>query len=162
MADLITLENGLRVRHGIGMLIRDPSQTFFLAGLRAGKDEWQLPQGGREVDDVKMLGAEAAREMREELGIMPQDVMYFAKLAQTTYYELPDDMRARGFDAQRHHWLIYTYQRDGLPDLTQATDKEFDEVAWRPLKWILPRTSDFRVPVYRRVKLLYDTAQFEL
>lgn len=156
MADFITLEGGLRVRHGVGMIILNP-EGLPLVGLRTGTNVWQLPQGGREFDDEGLLPAEAAREMREELGIMPPQVKYAATLPQTTDYELPEHMRGRGFDAQRHHWMVYEYLTPGIPDLSKATDKELDELAWRDFGWLLQNTSDFRLGVYTRVVEMLET-----
>ncbi len=154
MTDFITLEHGLRVRHGVGMLILNREEDL-LAGLRAGTDTWQLPQGGRDFTDEARMPEEGLRELWEELAIEAHEVMYAGTLPQTTFYELPPHMRKRGFDAQRHHWLVYHYLPAGIPDPRKAQDHEFDEVAWTNFEWMMRNTSPFRLEIYTQVRMMY-------
>lgn len=163
MTDFITLEgvkpDEFHLRHGVGMLFFNRDKEL-LVGLRAGTDQWQLPQGGRDYADPAMMQDDAAREMWQELGIKPHEVLYAGTLPDTTFYMLPKHMRGgRGFDAQQHHWLVYHYTPAGTPDIRTAEDHEFDDVAWKDFDWLLAKTSPFRAKVYLQVKAMYQAMQ---
>lgn len=135
------------LRQGVALLVqnqKNPAQ--FLAGLRKGHKEWQFPQGGIDNGETPMQAA--LRELKEEVGIEPGMVTFLRFLPATTRYELPKDKRKRGFDGQEHTWALFRYSGTGLPDLAQATDKEFSELRWATVAWVRDRTIRFRQGAY--------------
>lgn len=160
MPDMIRDMNGKTMRYGVGMLFVNEHSEVLVA-RRAGTASWQWPQGGREAGSESAQD-DAAREMLEELGITADEVTFLMALPRMTEYEVPCDMRQRGFDAQRHTWLIYRYLPRELPDLSRATDKEFDAVAWRPIGWVLNDVVAFKLPMCREVIDMWAREGFPL
>lgn len=151
MNDAFFSANGHKFRRGVGLVLLNERDEV-LAGKRLNSCpvEWQFPQGGRqEGEDVKTAGY---RELYEELAVKADEAEYLLVLPEPTRYLLPNDYRmARGFDGQEHHWAVFRYLKDGLPDLTQALDKEFSELRWTSPHWVQNHTARFRETIYDKV-----------
>jgi 8-oxo-dGTP pyrophosphatase MutT (NUDIX family) len=137
------MSDTLRMRDGVIVVVVNLLGDV-LAGWRMGSNppQWQLPQGGRDGDDPVTA---AYRELGEEVGLL-------GVLPQTTSYVLPDHLRAanpRGFDGQTHTWVVFGYGKASLPDLTRATDREFSELRWADMDWLVMHTAEFRKESYR-------------
>ncbi|RYG62130.1 MAG: NUDIX domain-containing protein [Alphaproteobacteria bacterium] len=152
MPDVFVNVHGLTYRRGTGVLIFRQGEYMpeLLVGLRANAcpPSWQTPQGGLEAGLAHE--ANAYKEAKEEVGLLPRE-LYFVGLTPTeTMYTLPDDKRGRGFAGQVHRWAVLRYIGEPeLPDLIQATDREFSSLRWAPPMWVIANTSDFRVEPYQ-------------
>ena len=74
-------------RANVGIIVCD-ARSLVLVGGRVGQDAWQFPQGGIHVSET----AEQAmyRELREEVGLLPEDVAVLGSTPDWLRYRLPE------------------------------------------------------------------------
>ena len=155
MSDVID-RDGFRANVGI-VLMGDAGQLFL--GRRTGGKGWQFPQGG-------MLHGESAeeslyRELREEVGLGPEDVQLMGSTERWLRYRLPSRYVRREQRpvciGQKQRWFLLRLARaeEGIRfDLTN--EPEFDRWRWvdywQPVKEVIY----FKRPVY--VRALHELA----
>jgi putative (di)nucleoside polyphosphate hydrolase len=146
-----------KLRRNVGLVVRN-AQGKVLAGLRAhasGDKAWQLPQGG--IEGRERPATAAYRELREETGIDPRAVRLVREHAGWIDYHLPAAMTVgRRFSGQTQKWFLFEYLEAGLPNLTKATDQEFEQLAWVEFDWLIAHVIEFRKPVYKAVKKAFQ------
>lgn len=130
-------------RYGVGIiLINDKKQVFF--AKRIGMQAWQFPQGGmkeNETPEETMF-----RELKEEVGLNPEDVQILAQTRRWLRYRLPHRL-VRHYTkpvciGQKQKWfLLKLVNQDATFDLAHTADPEFDSWAWvsywHPLKQVV-------------------------
>ncbi len=133
MTDFIDAQ-GFRANVGI-ILIRD-DRTVFVGGRPGGRG-WQFPQGGIGPNE----SAEAAlfRELKEEVGLEPEDVKIIASTRGWLRYRLPkqyqrQDARQDGKTAcigQKQRWFMLRFAgSDERFRFDTTTQPEFDRWRW--------------------------------
>jgi putative (di)nucleoside polyphosphate hydrolase len=134
-------EEGFRAN--VGIILIDADCRVLIAG-RHGKTGWQFPQGGirrQESTEQAMY-----RELREEIGLGPDDVEVVAVTRDWLKYRLPERYIRHG----RLPVCVGQKQRWFLLQLTSAPEKlrfdatgepEFDRARWvdywRPVKEVI-------------------------
>jgi putative (di)nucleoside polyphosphate hydrolase len=129
MSDYID-DHGFRANVGI-VLMRGAGELF-LGGRSDGRG-WQFPQGGMRRDETP---EEALyRELREEVGLRPADVVLLARTRDWLRYRLPQQyVRRRSRPlciGQKQLWFLLRFLREDDQlrfDLTDAP--EFDRWKW--------------------------------
>jgi putative (di)nucleoside polyphosphate hydrolase len=130
-------------RANVGIILTDEGGHVMIAGRR-DRSGWQFPQGGirpSETEEAAMY-----RELHEEVGLEPQDVLLLGATHDWLYYRLPPRYLRRGCQpaciGQKQRWflLLLTGQRERLRfDL--STEPEFDRCRWvdywRPVKEVI-------------------------
>jgi putative (di)nucleoside polyphosphate hydrolase len=142
--------DGYRANVGI-MLCNGAGQLFW--GRRAGMDAWQFPQGGiRPNEEVRSA---MFRELREEVGLLPEHVEVLGKTRDWLRYDLPARfVRSNGRPVcigQKQVWyLLRLVVDDRHVRLDTSRRPEFDH--WRWIEFWRPAAEvvDFKREVYRR------------
>lgn len=112
------------------------------------RGQWQFAQGGLNEGEDPLNAA--WREMREETGLGPNEVMLVAEHPGWIVYEYPPEIAAkRGRLGQAHRWYLFDALRSGVAPTPDGL--EFVAWQWVTREWMLEHAVDFRQPGYERV-----------
>ncbi|MEY3664805.1 MAG: dinucleoside polyphosphate hydrolase [Pseudomonadota bacterium] len=149
---------GYRPNVGI-ILVNDQNEVFW--GKRIKEHAWQFPQGGIKRGESPQQAM--FRELREEVGLMPEHVHVLGRTREWLRYDVPQqwvrrEMRGQ-YRGQKQIWfLIRMLGRDTDVDLRASGHPEFDAWRWHEY-WIpLDTVIDFKREVYRQA--LEELARF--
>ena len=130
-------------RANVGIILRDNAGRVLIAG-RKGRSGWQFPQGGMQHSE----SPESAmyRELREEVGLLPDHVQLMGVTQNWLRYRLPDRFVRRERSpvciGQKQRWFLLHLLAD--PDNLRfdvTDDPEFDRCQWvdywRPVKEVI-------------------------
>ena len=135
-------------RAGVVIIVRglDDRLLAFERGDVPG--QWQLPQGGLDVNETPV--AAAWRELHEETGLGRDDVQLVAEYPDWVSYEYPDEMKsAKGRVGQTHRWFLFEVLRC---EITPVPDgREFVAWQWVTRAWLIENVVEFRRPGYELV-----------
>lgn len=139
-------------RPNVGIILTNQSGQVLWA-RRIGQDAWQFPQGGIRPQETPLDAL--YRELREEVGLNPQDVDVIACTRGWLKYRLPKRMiRHNALPiciGQKQKWFLL---RMLCPDeqvvLTESEDPEFDGWEWVSYWYPLAKVVSFKRDVYRQ------------
>ena len=149
MSDWID-EDGFRANVGI-LLMQDDGRVFL--GGRAGGRGWQCPQGGIGRDEA--FETALYRELREEVGLAPEDVRYLGATADWLRYRLPPGyVRRHGSPrciGQKQRWALLRFQGgdERLRFDTTEEPPEFERYRWAEFWEPVREVVYFKRDVYR-------------
>lgn len=153
---------GYRPNVGI-ILVNKKAQVLW--ARRIGQDAWQFPQGGIKAQE----SAEAAlfRELREEVGLLPQDVEILGCTKGWLRYRLPKRMVRHNSKpvcvGQKQKWfLLKLVSNDSRISFDYADKAEFDGWRWVSYWYPLGQVVPFKRDVYRRAMRELAPKLFEL
>jgi putative (di)nucleoside polyphosphate hydrolase len=113
--------------------------------------QWQLPQGGLDVDEEPREAA--LRELQEETGIGPELVELEAEFPSWLAYELPPDRRRRKTGrGQVQKWFLYRFKGDDSDiDLEPPAGvrQEFSAFRWMRLADLADDAWSVKQPIFR-------------
>lgn len=137
-------------RHGVGIILVNSRRQLFLA-KRIGKDAWQFPQGG--MMDNETPEESMYRELKEEIGLKPDDVKVIASTKRWLRYRLPKRLIRYHSKplciGQKQKWfLLRLMNNDATFDLTATGSPEFDSWAWVSYWYPLSQVVAFKRRVY--------------
>lgn len=119
-------------RANVGIVISNDAGEVFWA-KRIGQDAWQFPQGGIKADE----SAEVAmfRELREEVGLLPEHVEIIGCTNDWLKYWLPEKfIRQNSMPlciGQKQIWYLLKLVADEINvDLAHSRKPEFDHWEW--------------------------------
>lgn len=153
--------DGYRPNVGI-ILVNKRAQVLW--ARRIGQDAWQFPQGGIKSDE----SADAAlyRELREEVGLLPEDVDVLGSTKGWLRYRLPKRMVRLNSKpvciGQKQKWFLLQLKSSEERISFEFGDKpEFDGWRWVSYWYPLGQVVPFKRDVYRRAMrelapLLFD------
>lgn len=139
---------GPHFRAGVVIVVRGLDDRL-LAFERADlPGHWQFAQGG--LTDGEQPVAAAWRELHEETGLGPDDVMVVAEYPGWVVYEYPPEVTAKkGRLGQAHRWFLFDALR---ADIAPTPDgSEFVAWQWVTREWMVENTASFRRPGYELV-----------
>ena len=119
-------------RANVGIILVNADNKLLLGG-RVGAKGWQFPQGGMLVDEEPEIAM--FRELREEVGLEPDDVEVLGVTADWLRYRLPDKFIRRHSKplciGQKQRWFILRMVSDDERVRFDRCDKpEFDRIRW--------------------------------
>lgn len=128
-------------------VIMNPSTGNVLVGKRSDTKTWQFPQGGIDLDEEPE--AAVRREMTEEIGVKSIEII---KASSAWFnYDFPTNLTAsiaQKYKGQSQKWFLCHLFPNDAPDLDKAIDKEFCELRWVPISFVLQEIVEFKRPVY--------------
>lgn len=135
-------------RANVGACITDGAGKVLACRRRGSSDgAWQMPQGGLELGE----DAEHAlwRELGEEVGLGPENLVLIRAHPDWLAYELPEDYRsAKTGMGQVQRWFLL----NGSPNCpVQLDGKEFDQWQWTEPPFLLHSAIAFRKGSYVKV-----------
>jgi len=147
------VQPSLFFRAGVGAVIANEHGAVLACERRDIAGAWQFPQGG--LKDGEAALEAVRREIQEETGITRDELQLTAECPDLLVYELPrrawSTKTGRG---QVQRWFMFAYR--GRPDVVPPADSEFVACAWRPFDEVERQVSDFRRPVYRRLRECFN------
>lgn len=140
-------------RSGVGIILVNANRQVFL-GKRLGMDAWQFPQGG--VRQNETFEQTMYRELREEIGLQPEDVRIMAQSQEWLTYDLPKRLIRRRTQpiciGQKQRWfLLRLVNSQAQINLLSTDDPEFDSWAWVSYWYPLRQIVSFKKKVYEAV-----------
>ncbi|EAT12912.1 RNA pyrophosphohydrolase, partial [Bermanella marisrubri] len=122
--------DGYRPNVGI-ILVNDKAQVLW--ARRIGQDAWQFPQGG--INDNESAEAAMYRELREEIGLLPDDVQILGCTRGWLRYRLPKRMVRHNNKpvcvGQKQKWfLLKLISSDKRISFEFGHKPEFDDWRW--------------------------------
>jgi putative (di)nucleoside polyphosphate hydrolase len=135
-------------RAGVVIVIRGLDDRLMAFERADVPGHWQLPQGGLEPDEEPLQAA--WRELAEETGLGPDDVMAVAEYPGWVLYEYPPELKSKKNRlGQAHRWFLFDALR---PDIQPKPDgDEFTAWQWVTREWMLENAVGFRRPGYELV-----------
>jgi putative (di)nucleoside polyphosphate hydrolase len=138
--------SGPHFRAGVVAVVRRPDGRVMAFERVDLPGQWQLPQGGLEAGESPV---EAAwRELAEETGLGPNDVVLSQELPDWTVYEWP----RRALDSKRlgqaHRWFFFDVVDASVEPSPDGS--EFSTWRWVEPDWLLDHVVAFRRSSYRR------------
>ena len=137
-------------RFGVGIILQNGSRQVFLA-KRIGMSAWQFPQGGMQEGETPLQTM--YRELKEEVGLNPDDVAVKAVTRRWLRYRLPSRL-VRHYAkplciGQKQKWfLLRLTNEDARIDLEGNGHPEFDAWSWVPYWYPLRQVVTFKRRVY--------------
>ena len=149
-------EKGFRAN--VGIILMDDASRVLIAG-RSGRSGWQFPQGGvkrRESAEQAMY-----RELREEVGLAPEDVAVAGVTRDWIRYRLPKKYQRPSEPiciGQKQRWFLLSLVTDPCKLKFDATDQpEFDRCKWVDYWTPVEEVIYFKRTVY--IRALKELAQ---
>jgi putative (di)nucleoside polyphosphate hydrolase len=147
-------------RANVGIILVNAENKLLLGG-RVGAKGWQFPQGGMlqgEEPEQAMY-----RELREEVGLEPDDVELLGATADWLRYRLPNKYIRKHSKplcvGQKQRWFILRLVADEERLRFDRGDKpEFDRVRWVPFWRPVNEVIYFKRRVYARA--LYELGPY--
>lgn len=137
-------------RFGVGIILLNNHRQIFFA-KRVGMTAWQFPQGGMKEDETPEQTM--YRELKEEIGLNPEDVEILASSRRWLRYRLPSRL-VRHYAkplciGQKQKWfLLRLVNANAQIDLQANGSPEFDSWSWVSYWYPLKQVVTFKRRVY--------------
>lgn len=138
-------------RYGVGIILVNDNRKVFIA-KRIGMAAWQFPQGGMKEDETPEQTM--YRELKEEIGLNPEDVRILASTKRWLRYRLPQRLIRRHTQplciGQKQKWFLLRIAdpNNVKIDLCANDSPEFDSWAWVSYWHPLREVAIFKRRVY--------------
>jgi putative (di)nucleoside polyphosphate hydrolase len=144
----------VRYRPNVAGLFVRPEGQLLVCERSTFKSSWQFPQGG--VDPGETLDEALAREVQEEIGLLP-DHYEVLRHADGYRYIYPPDVRFKKRKKHGYHGQEQTYYlcrlKPNAPEVNiNQNPREFSAYRWiEPAEFDLDWLPEFKREVYRQV-----------
>ena len=143
-------------RPNVGIILANSEGNVLWARRVGGFDAWQFPQGGIQLNEAP----EAAlyRELKEEVGLQPDDISIVACTQGWLRYRLPERLVRQRDDGrvcigQKQKWFFLQMNAsDSNVRLDNNSDEapEFDHWEWVSYWYPVDKVVSFKRDVYRK------------
>ena len=139
-------------RPNVGIILAN-SMGQVLWARRIGQDAWQFPQGG--IDRSETPEQAMYRELKEEIGLSPENVEIVAVTRGWLRYRLPKRMIRHHSHpvcvGQKQKWfLLRMLSEDSAVSIDETETPEFDGWRWVSYWYPLGQVVAFKRDVYRK------------
>ena len=139
----------LPYRPCVGVMLTNGAGQVFVGERIDTPTAWQMPQGG--IDAGESPCEAALRELTEEIGVNPADVVVEAEHPEWLRYDLPDDLVGKvwkgRYRGQEQRWF-----RMRLTASDDAINIATDHPEFQAWQWVEPaRVVDLIVPFKREI-----------
>ncbi|MCV6610360.1 MAG: RNA pyrophosphohydrolase [Amphritea sp.] len=139
-------------RPNVGIILAN-SMGQVLWARRIGQNAWQFPQGG--INEAETPEEAMFRELKEEVGLSPDDVEVIAVTRGWLRYRLPKRMIRHHSHpvcvGQKQKWFLLRMLSEDSAVSIDATDSpEFDGWRWVSYWYPLGQVVAFKRDVYRK------------
>lgn len=139
-------------RSNVGIVICDNRGRLFWA-KRVGQNAWQFPQGGIDAGESPLQAM--YRELKEEVGLTPDDVELLAQTQNWLRYRLPKRYIRKGGTSpcigQKQKWfLLRLTSPESYIQFDHGHKPEFDGWRWVNYWYPVGQVIEFKRGVYRR------------
>jgi putative (di)nucleoside polyphosphate hydrolase len=143
-------QDGYRPNVGI-ILVNSRDEVFW--GKRIKEHSWQFPQGGIKQGETPEQAM--YRELREEIGLLPQHVRILGRTRDWLRYDVPQSWIKREwrstYKGQKQIWfLLRLVGRDCDVSLRASDHPEFDAWRWHSYWVPIETVIEFKRDVYRQ------------
>jgi len=140
-------------RPNVGIILANDAADLWWGRRVGGRDAWQFPQGG--LDSGESTEQAMYRELREEIGLRPDDVEILASTRGWLRYRLPERFIRQNQQplciGQKQKWFLLRMRApDSAVDLEAGDKAEFEDWSWVSYWYPLSRIVAFKREVYRR------------
>ena len=137
-------------RPNVGIIVCNEANKLLFA-KRSGLDAWQFPQGGMKEDETPEQSM--FRELKEEVGLNPEDVQVLASTRRWLRYRLPRRLVRHHVAplciGQKQKWfLLRLTNLEAIVDLKATITPEFDAWQWVSYWYPLRQVVIFKRRVY--------------
>lgn len=141
-------------RQNVGIVLINTERQVLWAKRTRQESAWQFPQGG--VNEGEALQDALFRELKEELGLDPQDVQVLGETKDWLSYAIPRKYQRRSTKfscrGQRQKWfLLQLIVDDSKIRLDDCEYPEFDDWCWVDYWYPIDHVIDFKRDVYTKV-----------
>ncbi len=139
-------------RPNVGIILAN-SMGQVLWARRIGQNAWQFPQGG--INASESPEEAMYRELKEEIGLAPEDVEVIAVTRGWLRYRLPKRMIRHHSHpvcvGQKQKWyLLRMLSDDSAVEINSTDSPEFDGWRWVSYWYPLGQVVTFKRDVYRK------------
>ena len=139
-------------RPNVGIIISNQAGQVLWA-RRIGQHSWQFPQGG--INSGETAEQAMYRELYEEVGLLPEQVVIVAASRSWLRYRLPKRLIREGSHpvciGQKQRWFLLRLNcADELVNLSASGHPEFDEWRWVNYWYPVRQVVSFKREVYRK------------
>ncbi|MEL6211377.1 MAG: RNA pyrophosphohydrolase [Pseudomonadota bacterium] len=140
-------------RANVGIIIAN-ARNQLLWARRIGQGGWQFPQGGIRPQEAPL--AAMYRELREEVGLAPEDVDIVAETRDWCRYTLPERYQRKNCEplciGQKQRWFMLRLVADEAQIRFDLNDEpEFDHWEWVDVSVPAQNVIYFKRDVYEQV-----------
>lgn len=118
----------------------------------------QMPQGG--MDEGEDEESAMQRELLEETGLHPDDIVILGKTNEWLYYDVPDRLRTgnmNGYVGQMQKWFLLQVINHDKIDLNFTGEPELCDYKWVDAELLPELTIPFKSSTYAKVVNFFNT-----
>jgi putative (di)nucleoside polyphosphate hydrolase len=141
-------------RIGVGiMIINNQKEIFVGKRIDNNSDAWQMPQGG--IDAGENEDEAMFRELKEETGILLDNIKILQKSKSYHYYNLPYNLQKKFWKGkylgQKQKWYIVQFIGDENLINIKTEHPEFSDWRWISKEKIISTIVDFKQNLYQSI-----------